>query len=250
MRKGYTLAADARPSDWIRPGLRHTGRPSVLSRVPAGFAAYGRMLHPAERVWVADPDPVGDGPENQYDPPRQVPWREVAAANGRVAHRRMHWPSLITGWGDEETGQQFGLWDHEPAMGWLPRAVSVPLSELLACYTSTPGECFFAIWEGWSSTAVPGRAPAFRLPGRDMRLVTGPVSSLSVPLEHDHLSPSLPWPADRAWCLATDVDDFCTHLAGSQACIDAVVGAATFEAYAMNPDDALADTVNPAPPDW
>jgi hypothetical protein len=73
----YESAPDASAASWIIAGLRGFAE-SVLSFVPAGFERYGRVFHPAWR----------------HEPDTPVLWREVAQANGRLAHRAMQWRSI------------------------------------------------------------------------------------------------------------------------------------------------------------
>ena len=63
-------------------------------------------------------------------------------------------------------------------------------------------------------------------------------------------SAALWWPADRAWCVATDVDLVSSYVAGSAACIAEVLATPGLEAVPAAPGDAItydADTVNPQP---
>lgn len=115
--------------------------------VPSGFEAYARVFHPARRV--------EDGGQVA------VTWREVAAANGRAAHRAMQWPGIVGAWRLVHGDCQPGLWDSEPEEGSLPVAIAVDLAAVLAAYTSTPGRCWFAVWEGFGALAVPPDAAAF-----------------------------------------------------------------------------------------
>src|SRR5665647_1982520 len=60
-------------------------------------------------------------------------------------------------------------------------------------------------------------------------------------------SPSLIWPTDNSWCVATEVDFDSTLIAGDRHLIDAVLGAEDLEATPIQPGDSLdsrGDTVN------
>ena len=48
----YESAPDAAPASWVIEGLRGFAE-SVLSVVPGGFEAYGRIFHPA---WTYEPE--------------------------------------------------------------------------------------------------------------------------------------------------------------------------------------------------
>jgi hypothetical protein len=189
----YAAAVDAAPTGWVMAGLRGIAT-SVLSVVPAGFQAYARIFHPARRR-------DGEG----WVP---VSWHEVAAANGRVAHRAMQWCSLagscsLAGGGGSRP--QPGVWDQEPTHGALPRELAVVLAEVLAGRTATPQRCWFAVWDGFGDLAVPDEEGwSFSLPRRRMLLLSGAIgavatSSLSV-VPAWWRSPNLWWPDDHAWC--------------------------------------------------
>jgi hypothetical protein len=62
-------------------------------------------------------------------------------------------------------------------------------------------------------------------------------------------SANLWWPADRAWCVVTDIDLMSTYVGGSHACIGEVLDTPGLEAVAAAPGDLVAvDPINPAAP--
>ncbi|WP_125609753.1 hypothetical protein [Specibacter cremeus] len=64
-------------------------------------------------------------------------------------------------------------------------------------------------------------------------------------------TPNLAWPADHAWCLATEIDFDSTLAGGTREAIDAVVRSPLLEALPVTPATSLAwdaDTVNPRVP--
>jgi hypothetical protein len=132
----YATAPDAAPAGWVTAGLRGFAS-SVLSVVPVGFPAYARIFHPAQRR-----DGVGWKP---------VSWREVAAANGRVAHRAMQWCGLVgcCSLSGDDCRPQPGVWDVEPAVGQLPRDLAIVLAEVLAGQTTTPAVLVCGVGRLW-----------------------------------------------------------------------------------------------------
>lgn len=235
----YVTAPDAAPAGWVAAGLRGFGA-SVLSVVPAGFQAYARIFHPARRRdrdgWVS------------------VSWREVAAANGRVAHRAMQWCSLV-GSCDlvEGSRPQPGVWDVEPVAGHLPRDLATELAGLLAAQTTTPRRCWFAVWDGFGDLAVPAEGPpSFAVPQRRLLLLGGTVRAVgtsSLSMAGGWRTPNLWWPEDRAWCVATEVDLMTTYVGGSHACVRQLLDDPWLEAAAVEPSDGIAydgDAINPS----
>lgn len=88
--------------------------------------------------------------------------------------------------------------------------------QTLTHFTQTPGSGFAAIWAGWTSAAFPTpEAPRVSI-DEPMLLFTGPISLLS---DAPHLAwfgerpigspdaPTFAWPADRAWCVTSNIDE-------------------------------------------
>ncbi|GAB3243228.1 hypothetical protein GCM10027586_17060 [Kineococcus gypseus] len=228
---------------WILAAVRDFDH-TVGSLVPPLFAAYARVFHPARlQQDTADArDAV------------QVSWAQVAAANARRAHAGMQWTSITGSWRHHHGGAtQPGVWDTEPEEGTLPAAQAQALVDVLTRFTTTP-ECFYAVWDGFGALDVPLEAQLVGMPGRDMRLLRGPLAEAAgVSMESPpwQQSPSLWWPADRTWCVATDVDLMSTYLGASEACIEAVLAAADLEAWPVTDRQGLtwdSDHLNPLPP--
>lgn len=158
----YQSALDVTAASWVSAGLRGFAE-SVLSVVPGGFEEYGRIFHPAWR----------------NEPPAQVRWRDVAQANGRIAHRAMQWPSITGSYLLVHETSQPGVWDREPAEGTLPQELAPALVSVLSEHTRTPDRCWFAVWDGFGNSALADDdAPAFELPHRRLLLLTGPITAL------------------------------------------------------------------------
>jgi hypothetical protein len=85
---------------------------------------------------------------------------------------------------------------------------------LLQEHTATSESAYAAIWAGWASELAP-TAPRLPIPHREMLLFTGPVSAMrdapAIAWGLDpgsvHVEPNLVWPQDRAWLLASEVDE-------------------------------------------
>jgi hypothetical protein len=112
--------------------------------------------------------------------------------------------------------------------------------ETLARHTGTPDACYFCIWDGWPlqgregtgerpgypSSAVDG--PQVVIPNRAYFLLQGAADDLAEWAEpqawlgHRGLDvpPAFMWPADHAWCIASDVDPHWAGIGASTAAID------------------------------
>jgi hypothetical protein len=249
-------AADAGAAGWIAPRLLEDFG-AVCRTIPTGFEAYARVFHPA--------DPGTETPTR---------WAEVAARTGRSMHARAQFHRIVSplpNSGQHELPQ-------EPMTGDLAPAELRALCAILQVHTPEAMRCWFALWAGWgeftgaarlirASTAAapapprpaPGewqldlRAVRFELPDRAYYLFTGPLRDtlrLGHWVSEDGFlprSPSLFWPDDQSWCVASEVDFDSTLVAGTAALVDGIVQSAELEAWPVNPRDSLAfdgDTIN------
>jgi hypothetical protein len=228
---------DVTPGDWIARGVDPDRWPTVGSFVPRGFAAYARVLHPAYRY--------------RGDDDVEVTWAVVAAANGTVLHPLAQWPGLTGGWEYVTEDSQPPIWDRAPDEGHLPSEIAARLVAVLRRHTATPDDCWFGVWHGFG--AIPAGAPTLVLPHREHVLVRGPVELAAANMadEPAEQSAGLWWPADRSWCVATDIDQLSTYVGGSAACIAELLATPGLEVVPASADDGVdvaADRVNPVPP--
>ena len=235
----------------------------VTAIVPKNFEAYVRIFHPGK-----------DHDTNQF-----IRWSEMAAMSGRTMHRlaQIHAINGLDITDVDPSG---------PRSGNLPPQLLKALCETLSENTATPEACYFCLWEGygWSPDAG-GRitftplgyegpaeepfsysdsVPEFirnawssewrvHLPERDYLFFEGPVESATEfghYLTADHFlpqSPSLFWPRDRAWCVASEIDLYCTLVGGSDALVESLIANPALEAWRVFPDDPItsdSDTIN------
>ncbi|AQA23089.1 hypothetical protein BTZ20_3356 [Rhodococcus sp. MTM3W5.2] len=233
--RGLTLSADASAGSWLAEGVRNFDY-DVGSLVPVGFEAYARVFHPAARH-----------SGTRYDDCEPVTWRAVAEANGTTPHPAMEWGSITGSWRLQD---QAGVWNDEPRKGRLPVAEVRLLAKALRPFTTAAESCWFALWEGFNAVDVPADVERLAMPGRPMIVFTGPLTAADARFSVFDESPSLWWPEDRAWCVATDVDLMTTYVGGTHGCIDAIVGDPDLEALAVLDTQRVtwdSDTVNPLP---
>ena len=235
-----TWSDDVAEADWIANVLHPFAR-NVGSVMPDGYAGYARLFHPVRRA--------GNN---------RVRWAQIAGQNERLVHREMQFHLIDTPAGTTPPTDR--IYSGDLSWGSLPRAELTHLVEVLVHATDTPLGCWFAVWDGYGQLhgnpavarlsrgrvethagIVPAEVlagPRVRLPGRDYLLLRGPVRSV-VSL-HDELgdqSPNLWWPADRAWCVATEIDFSWTYIGGSDDLINRVVLDPAFEALPSSIQD-------------
>jgi hypothetical protein len=200
-----TLSQDVGAVQWLAGAL-----------VPPGLPGYVRLLHPAIR-WVDD---------------REVPvtWAQAAAVDGTgPIGPGTSWETVAGAWAPD--GHP-GVWDDEPLEGQPAPYQAVRLISLLAGHTDDPHHCWYGIWDGYGSLALPrAGAPRVALGGRSMLLLTGSLDAALTSLEAPPFDrrANLWWPADRSWCVSTDVEATSTVIGGSRALVDALLADETLE---------------------
>ena len=129
-----TFVPDVSVGEWIAPRLGPFGG-RVSSVVPAGFAAYARVLHP-----------VGDETLSSET------WVDVCAVADRQPHALMQWDSIsIPHIPDGSRAVSSGApWDGEPPrIGDLAPIAMAALCRVLASHTDSDVDIYFGVWEGW-----------------------------------------------------------------------------------------------------
>ena len=141
----------------------------------------------------------------------ELPWHQLVGfgPEGFAAYCRLRFLPDPTFAGQEEADvDNEGL----PSDGERLRLVL----RTLARHTRTPQDWFFCLWDGWSDPPEP-RGPLVVVPYREYFLFRGSLADWDATgIWHE---PAFVWPADRAWCVARDVDP---HWAGIGATREAV----------------------------
>lgn len=237
----FSAAEDLSPASWVVAGLSGFFE-TVTSVVPSGYGAYARIYHPA---WLVE----GDSRTPKT-------WREIAAENGRTAHREMQWYGIAGGYPSlDDDGYPLRdaqvdptkRWLELPAMGTLPAEIADPLLRILFGHTKSR-EGWFGVWEGFNLTSSQTKPTSsfgplerrYLLFGAPLRAIT---ASFSLPPLHQ--SANLWWPEDRAWCVATEVDFMTTYIGGTEEAIRAIVESPHLESDRVEPSDRVsADPLN------
>jgi hypothetical protein len=233
------LVDDVSSADWIVASVRDFGS-GVGSLLPVTFDAYARVLHPAGLASAGGDDV-------------DVEWAQVAAANGRIAHAAMEWVAITGDWRFMNEGGQPSVWSRPPSIGSLPARQAASLADVLARFTATPSDSWFAVWYGYGIAPFdPGAVKLVAMPERPMVLLGGPLRAAGTAFSGQTWPPSasLWWPDDRSWCVATDIDLQSTYVGGSAEGIEAVLGDDRLESFAVSIDQTVdwrSDTLNPTP---
>ena len=214
---------------WIAEGRRTFDDYAVGSLVPVVFEAYARVLHPA---WA---------PSERKD--TTLRWATVAAWSGRTIHALAQWGSLS----DPATAADpVPPFEAPPDKDGLDPVGLSTLCDVLAVHTRTPDDCFIGVWEGYGWPVQEWAGPdVLDLENRSYLVRRGP---LALALEvgwrpfPDRLlvePPSLVWPADRAWFVASDTDLDSTYLGGSAALIEALLEHSGLEVWPVAATDLI-----------
>jgi hypothetical protein len=170
-----------------------------------------------------------------------------------------------------------------PESGNLSPDLLKPLCEVLARHTGTKDSCLFCLWDGygWLHNSRPGSNLVFTAAGHTLNETSSssvppplkalPGTKLNLPFRSYYLregpldaaldlgwyitaesfvpqSPNLFWPQDRAWCVASEIDLFCTLVAGSEALAGDLLADPRLEASRVFPaTPPLQPALRPAP---
>jgi hypothetical protein len=229
--EGVEFLDDVSPARWLEETLwpwetSSTGSGvSVGGLVPEDYSSYGRIFHPAiERV----------GREES-----RFSWSTIAERNGRTTHPQMrYW--RIAGMPEPYPRPQ---WKVRPLEGTLPIDECRVAVDSLRQHTSTPGRCYFCIWEGWGHVNLRLFGEArLKSKFRNYLVFTGPIDAIFSLGEIGYpafQSPNIWWPEDRAWCVATDVDSDSTYVGGTDECIQALLDNPDLEALPAGIEDRI-----------
>jgi hypothetical protein len=212
---GVTVCDDVEAADWLGTSLRSWNPRSpklVATLVPDAYPAHGRILHRTFHV--------GLGP---------VRWSEIAAMAGRPLTAATEYTDLVGWHWTPDQSRPPEPWG-EPEQGSLPSAECAAVAEVLSGFTTTPDDCWFCVWAGYGmpelerSRARSG-APLVGLKDRDCILFHGPVSAATAFRSESRWpqSPTLWWPNDRAWCVASELDIYSTYVAAAPDALRALV---------------------------
>ena len=229
---GLDLCDDVDPAVWVRAALQSWGGrlTHVSSLVPAEYRAHGRVFHHAST-------------RDSYEPVR---WATIAAQTGQTLDARTRFNELV-GW-DRDTRMQDAPepWS-QPDPGSLRPQECEAVAEVLVEHTTTPDTCWFCLWEGYGwpvLTRLGEAAPRVKLEHRDCLLFRGPVRAATAFRSDPWFqSPTLWWPDDRAWCVASELDIFSTYLGASPEAVRDLIAHPDLEVLTCAADE----TIDPSP---
>ena len=232
---GVALLRDLQPAHWIEEALQPpwSGDSVPLTALlPQGFPAYARIFHPA----------------TTREGNRPVRWATIAVRNGATAHPQMQFGKIANLPYPCQTD-----WEHPPVIGCLPAAELHTLTKLLSDFTATPDSCYWCLWEGYSffHSARYRKIPLVHTAERDYLLFHSNMETAGALADAGGAawgqSPNLWWPADRTWCVATEIDLYDTYIGGSADCIARILQCPGLEALPTTIAtrvDAGADVIN------
>jgi hypothetical protein len=223
---GLALCDDVSPADWIRAALRpwDHGIEHVATLVPADYGAHGRILHRAA-TRTAD-----------------IRWADIRA-RARTSLGAQTQYAELTGWHADPDHQSPPEPWLEPERGSLRPDECGAVADVLARHTTTPDACWFCVWEGYGWTAlvrVAVGAPRVALEHRNCLLFRGPVLAATALRSGPWFqSPTLWWPEDRAWCVASELDCYSTYVAASASAVRALADQPAVEILECSASDDI-----------
>jgi hypothetical protein len=198
VQEHLTPARSASSADWL---VRPFGGPPLLvsTFVPDKFPSVVRVLNPLI-------DAAG----------RPTPWGTIAQELGISLEQVTNADRLCQDY-LAKTGERINI-DY----GSLSHDVAATLADVLSRHTSTPDQCFFTVWTGYSGirNELTGAPVVMLPPEREMYLLEGTTSAATETVDEPPSRRSLRWwPADHTWCVGNDIYADSVYVAGSQECI-------------------------------
>ena len=225
--------SDFSETGWIAESIHRRGSQTMQRYaegrlVPDGFAAYARLFHPAQVL-------------NEAKEHLPVRWAQIAAERGRTMHP---WATFYDVANVHEwiSGRNGGV-KSSPKEWSLPSAECAILAGLVREFTETPDLYYFGFWDGYGQAdrfPAMRRQPRFRLHTIEPRgyyLLRGRLDPALAGKHFAYHSPNIWWPADRAWCISTDIDGMDTWVGGSAELIRRITSHPALEALPVNIDD-------------
>ena len=216
--------ADLSPADWIAGSRLPWGR--LVSMGPSGFAAYARLR------FIADPQRPGQS-ENDIEVGPDAPGE----------HDRLRIVLDVLGQHTRTPDEiYYAVWD---GWGWSPHAAggprpvdAAPMPEIdESDPRARPGLA--------PGSREPFDGPKVRIPARAYHLLHGTLADFdarqtsgaqSGPPGVEVPDPAFIWPADRAWCVANDVDPHYAGIGGSAAAITRLLEVPGLDVVRADPD--------------
>ena len=250
----YSLETDAKRADWVVE--RRTGPKRTLHAVvPAAFASYVRILHPAWSAVSLDP-----GDEQAWKKLRAgwreaeeltpVRWDDTAAKNNRDAHRLMQWHEISS-----PTVREKGTAGIDPPLeGELTRDMVETLFGALIDYGNEAQEVLCGFWEGFGRYYTSWAKAKFKsyvgdqsyiiLDSTLARVRDGWFAALNYSdrkhgIGTNGLAPNAVWRMTREWYLAVDFNLPSSYLGGPESLIESVCKADDLETYLALPGDKI-----------
>ena len=223
---GVVASRDVAAASWLLSALRPwtaRGIETVSTLVPSGFAAYARILHRSSS---------GNN---------EIRWVDIAARTGRAMDARSEFADLV-GWQGDATHQSPPAPWREPDEGSLRPDECAAVAETLAAHTSTPGDCWFCVWEGygWTGFGPNDGLPRVAFTHRNCVLFRGPVEAATAFRSPPWFqSPTWWWPQDRAWCVASELDIYSTYVAAARSAVGDLLQHPALEALECTEDQPV-----------
>ncbi|HEY5847609.1 MAG TPA: hypothetical protein VIT42_12560 [Microlunatus sp.] len=176
----------------------------------------------------------------------RIPWMQLVGFGppGFPAYARLRYISDPVGPGRTEADANVAE-DHPSDLEQAQRAL-----DHLARFTSTPGHCYFCVWEGFSSEYVPPAgmdrdlvAITPRMPYRRYFLLRGSLADLggwaeTLGVDGYAAPPAFAWPADHRWCFASDVDPHWAGIGAEEPAIASLLEAAELDVVLARPAES------------
>jgi hypothetical protein len=210
-----SAAADV---SWIESGIDEwtPGQWRIGNVIPAGYPAYLRILHSAQRV-LDDIEDIED-----------ISWREVAAISGRTVTALSSFEDLLP---------PYNIGVDGPSDDNVGEDLCSRIAEVLAINTATPLACTFLFGVYWGPGFFPeGEAmPTVEIAGTRYSVAAGTCQAAC----GFSVYPAIWWPSDRRWIVVTPSDGHSTLVGCDQKAAQELLDEPAIEAWPVTRDASV-----------
>lgn len=244
----YEPERDATRAEWVIARCNGPRR-TLHNVVPAGFAAYVRLLHPGWEWQAVGRSEVERLSVDDYeDRKRSTPvrWREVAHHRSRAIHREMQWWDIAPDSMIDTRSGRGGL--SPPYDGEITLDMAECLFDILVRHSGENEECICAFWEGFGILRNVPDSIRVRGIGQQEHVLfhasLGAVRDqwrlvLKYARESSGLTPQAVWPVTRDWYFAVPFEMQSSYLGGSAELIGEIRSEERLETLEALPGDNL-----------
>lgn len=136
--------------------------------------------------------------------------------------------------------------ENGPMMGSLPPSVCGSLIDVLRTTTPRHVTCWCCLWAGFELDLLPPVLGKIRGSEGEYQLCRGPLDqAMHLVADPWFLSPSMWWPEDKEWFVATPIESLSSYVGCAEDLYDEMIGAPSLETVTVSPLTLIDSGIRP-----